>query len=1073
MTKSKKKLIFVLLCIVVLLFTGYQIFNKKNNNSVSSEVILSNAKNEKVSMPYINPEWTEYMKLDEEERANIKEPQIYIYNYIPDEDADYSNLPNKYNLRDEYPTVLYDQGAEGLCWAYATVEMLESNLKVTKGIDIQFSVDQLDLLTRSEKYYKNKYNPYSLNRYGSEGLYFGNSYEYENLILSSGVVPVEKNKFTIDKYDTNVDYYNIWDVANTNNVDYTIANTVNFPVYEDTKEYRDMMKNYIKNYGAILISTTADFKNQIIDYHGGRFDKLLGHDMVIIGWDDDYAGGAWILQNSWNEAEYEQYYIKYSSFIFELYGVKEIINKEWDNCYNISNFPNSEYKGISLHQDPTITPFVGNDVNDIKESNAIAGSVIVSYSKPAIRKEKLKMINFISASQNSTYKVYVSDNGNKDNFVYIKDIETDMPGLYTVYFDNIYLNNNEFSIMIESENGAMYQTINAFSTTISVDEPEKDIYSYVDSGSFNVDGNYEYHIVSNTVNVNDGERIEYSIYDKQDHRFSQALQFKRETVNNGQSICKIELPRNTKLHTKLYVDVEYNYEVVENLEIEYIPKTNFGDIDGSGTEEDPYIITNESQLSLISMSPSAYYVLGNDIDLTYNSEDDVTFNRGVGWKPLDKFCGTLDGQGHSIRNMHIYSRVADRATEYKYVGLFSIIDGATIKNLNIVDATIINMDTKYYNIGCLAGKAIDSNVYNVMISGSINCMNSNCNFTNVGLLIGSMVDNNSNINLNKISCIGNIISGITDNVGGVIGESETKIQGSNLLVFTEISNQFNNSSVGGILGKGEITTLDDSFIFPKMKVEDESRADIIYAESNKYNIERIKNVATFDSTTHSDSINNYQAKDGDNIILVKHIYDINNTTIDRLGFDASIWEYLPDNPYPTLKGQQYLFDKEDVNPVNSYKIHTYDCIEDKKIIDNILPTTIEHYKENLALENPYTAKVFKIKNEDGVEVEEEVTEGNIGTGMITRIYFNDEFVTEYVNVVPGDLDGDGIIRSRDCSVVKQYLIGLRDNMYGTPQYYAADFTRDGKVRLNDAERIQQYVVKMFELNEEDYYGENN
>lgn len=65
MAKSKKKFVFVLLCIIVLFFGGYKIFNKKNKNHVSTEMMVSNAKNEKVSMPYINPEWEEYMQLSD------------------------------------------------------------------------------------------------------------------------------------------------------------------------------------------------------------------------------------------------------------------------------------------------------------------------------------------------------------------------------------------------------------------------------------------------------------------------------------------------------------------------------------------------------------------------------------------------------------------------------------------------------------------------------------------------------------------------------------------------------------------------------------------------------------------------------------------------------------------------------------------------------------------------------------------------------------------------------------------------------------------------------------------------
>ena len=106
-------------------------------------------------------------------------------------------------------------------------------------------------------------------------------------------------------------------------------------------------------------------------------------------------------------------------------------------------------------------------------------------------------------------------------------------------------------------------------------------------------------------------------------------------------------------------------------------------------------------------------------------------------------------------------------------------------------------------------------------------------------------------------------------------------------------------------------------------------------------------------------------------------------------------------------------------------------------------------------------------------MEEEVTEGNIATGMITKIYLNDEVIAEYTNIVPGDVYADGKVSGRDGGMIYQYFVGMLDNLYGTPQYYAMDFTRDGKIRLNDAELIKRYVVKLYEPSEEDYYGENN
>ena len=107
-----------------------------------------------------------------------------------------------------------------------------------------------------------------------------------------------------------------------------------------------------------------------------------------------------------------------------------------------------------------------------------------------------------------------------------------------------------------------------------------------------------------------------------------------------------------------------------------------------------------------------------------------------------------------------------------------------------------------------------------MVSGSIDCKNSNCVDTSIGMLIGSIGNSNANVELNKISCVGNITSKITEAVGGVIGKSEVGIAGKDLLVVTEISNSYASSYVGGVLGEGKLISVENSFIIPKFNVAD-------------------------------------------------------------------------------------------------------------------------------------------------------------------------------------------------------------------------------------------------------------
>lgn len=118
---------------------------------------------------------------------------------------------------------------------------------------------------------------------------------------------------------------------------------------------------------------------------------------------------------------------------------------------------------------------------------------------------------------------------------------------------------------------------------------------------------------------------------------------------------------------------------------------------GSGTETDPYRITDGAQLAKIAKDvenrnvyENAYFRLENDIDLSahrwnpigvYKCYADTTDNR--------MFSGFLDGNGKTITGL-----IVDERTEKNRAGLFgkiTCIGTATnvgVKNLNIVDARI-------------------------------------------------------------------------------------------------------------------------------------------------------------------------------------------------------------------------------------------------------------------------------------------------------------------------------------------------------------------------------------------------
>ncbi len=85
---------------------------------------------------------------------------------------------------------------------------------------------------------------------------------------------------------------------------------------------------------------------------------------------------------------------------------------------------------------------------------------------------------------------------------------------------------------------------------------------------------------------------------------------------------------------------------------------------GSGTERDPYILTNASELAFMEDLPDAYYKLAADINLTDS------------WDYIEaKFTGVLDGDGYTIR-------MSPNPGKY-YAGLLFYWNSGTIKNLSL------------------------------------------------------------------------------------------------------------------------------------------------------------------------------------------------------------------------------------------------------------------------------------------------------------------------------------------------------------------------------------------------------
>lgn len=117
---------------------------------------------------------------------------------------------------------------------------------------------------------------------------------------------------------------------------------------------------------------------------------------------------------------------------------------------------------------------------------------------------------------------------------------------------------------------------------------------------------------------------------------------------------------------------------------------------GDGTAKNPYMIANAAQLRKLAKDLESgmtyreeYFKLKNDIVinkkvLTEKGKLVANHSDLEQWKPIDKFYGTFDGDGHSISGIYINN-------EQSLQGLFGSLYGE-VSNLSLIDSYICGED---------------------------------------------------------------------------------------------------------------------------------------------------------------------------------------------------------------------------------------------------------------------------------------------------------------------------------------------------------------------------------------------
>lgn len=1063
----------------VLESSSYEYLPKEAKNYIkkvyeeTGEVLLTE-KNKKENFPYLNPNYVDYLVGEQEESEYGYVPLDTIIDYDYEDTSIEEELPSRFNLQDvdgkSYVTSMKNQGSLGLCWDFAATGALESKI-IKSGLykgdtELDLSERQVDYATTYDSFVDIGFNPYSNSskKLGSGG----NIREYLEPIMN-GISPVLES-------DWHYDYYYIGtvkpeDVWNTEKIKYDVEGLYNFSMSYSEEKIKAIKKSILDNGTAVISFGTgrsSSYKptgeekilvegktNNILYYGGG-----INHEVQIIGWDDNYrhnictagnleptyseedgtytctsgklkeVNGAWIMKNSWGEKSASAYaYIPYDNPGSEYSIFTDVNVKNWDNVYNNTTTLKTTYKKTT-------------------------------------KKEKLEKIKFYVQKNDVIANVYVSTTGLEKDYVLVGKKDIIYSGLYTLDLSdkNIILDNENFSVKITNEEDGslpIYSTLGISAFTKNVDDKIEINIDDAKNESF-----LKYHKLAEENNIivlngtsrglTNDKKIDFVIKDENGIDITNKFTIFRnyEVGNYINSILSFEndVPFGTYNVSAFVDDVKYDdFKLEINC---YTP-----DLNGKGTIDNPFIITNADELNLIRTAPNSYYKLGNDIDLSYDTRNinGKYYNEGSGWKPIYSFKGGLDGDGHKITGLYInrpagnnqglFTSIASTNDVYNNVGEISTI---YLKNIIIEDFEIITYSggalVGYVN--CTYNTKSNLTLENIIVkNGVITATNnvggiaSSIEVLNKKTLANKKINNLYNdatvisssgqagglfsyittprdtdeLNVSNLINRGMVISNGTS--GGLFGS--IKVNDNGLI---NVSNGFNYGNIKGnisneILGKvensfgsssstGKVTL--NNFYYLKGMPYSLTEKRLTATNVELKNITELKDINSYSSWEGFSD--NFEIKEIDGITRVpilkgvdfKFTEDISDITLYK-DFDTSIYNYILPN-IDAARNISYSISDESVASID----------EDGNIIGKEKGSTTLHvlsyydgYEKDVninVVESPLYYKIKYDANGGAGSVLEQAIEVGVSTKLRSNLFSRDDYVFKEWNTKP---DGTG------------------------------------------------------------------
>lgn len=213
---------------------------------------------------------------------------------------------------------------------------------------------------------------------------------------------------------------------------------------------------------------------------------------------------------------------------------------------------------------------------------------------------------------------------------------------------------------------------------------------------------------------------------------------------------------------------------------------------GNGTKSNPYIIKSGEDLlyfkNLIEGLNSEtynqlYYQLGSDIDLGDNEFGSI----GIVDGEIERvFKGNFDGNGYTIKNVKV---TGNTLNNYEMYGLFSILDGGSVTNVNLENFDIYPVQNKVpLKVGVIASEVrASSSIWNVsIIKSDINLEGtSEDNASKIGGISGEILGEttvkNVYINLNLTSKYSSGLAKISHTISSSLSNIVVDVEAGSLM----------------------------------------------------------------------------------------------------------------------------------------------------------------------------------------------------------------------------------------------------------------------------------------------------